>query len=72
MVVYIEGARDEIAWADEVARLTAAGVIAGPEEARGLTAVEVLGADLETLREDDEDRALADLVVNLRHEPDDV
>ena len=63
MLVYIEGAETETAWADEVDRLVRNGVISGPHEARGLTRCEVRGASLEDLRRDDADRASADLVV---------
>ena len=66
VLVYIEGAEDEIAWASEVDRLVALGVIAGPEEARGLTTMEALGASVAELREDDDDREAASLVVALR------
>jgi len=67
VVVYIAGADSEIAWADAVRRLIADGVIAGPEDARGLTTGEVLWADVEELRADDAERDAADLVVHAWH-----
>jgi hypothetical protein len=66
VVVYIDGAEDEAAWAAAVDRLIAEGVIDGPEQARGMTRVELLGADLAEVREDDAARAEADLVIRLR------
>ena len=63
MSVYIAGAQNEVEWAEAVDRLIAEGFIAGPEDARGLTADEFLGADADAIRLDVEDVLDADMVV---------